>query len=1529
MARTVPGSGAKIEPIFNEVFGVSAVKVLDGGSSYDPSDPPRLTVTGCGIPEREALLYPIIDETSGRIVHVRVLESGKGYDPLRLQIIPGTETPNVVSSFDITRLWQSHPNSPTSGVFQTTTDRLRIQSDNHPKPAQNIMSEREPGGSDTIVDRTFDQTFIYRGGKDVPNPGTREFQENKATGIMANGVLLHTPDWGTDGNALTNFAINAPKYSYLKNSNSYGAVIDSNTYYYQTNDLISEFNTGNSVFDWGKIEVYTWDVKVEYGNILLSVQNVDETIGPVEVGRRVDAVVGNAYGYISKIVRDSQNVITKVYLRDLGSDAFDDGDLVLGANGFQFRINATPISLNVYYINFGTNASKFGSFENNTWYFAPENIQVKKNYLIRFNQSDSSNTQGIGHPIQFSTTRDGALNGGSLYYNSSGLSSAPAADYENEYSPLFIMNSDESNRIYYHCKNHRYMSGYAGDEGYMILDTSASDTELTNNYYTDNYFRGSQEVTADNFSDYNYTSTNVQLLNSGDGTGDSGGFNIGPHFFFDGVGNRQLTVDFDLSFTQEVQLQIIRGNDNNGGEEVDNLFGEELRLEFVGTSYGSVVLGSATTSGLDSLTTVSLGVPVEARRANQTIRIFQESPSGDSYDNWGVKSISANIDGTADDRSRHTDGHSKILGMSFDGYPIYGPYGRSSTGTIRRETSSYRLKTTGELSGARPDVTTATTVTYAVTFSNNQFLFDGSTLPFISFERGKTYIFDQDDASNVSGENIQALLLSTTDDGWHGALVGDTAYVYGASHSVDYYLDGSEVSYTAYIAGFEDATTRELRFTVPVDSPNNLYVFAYNQANAGVRGVSEGYLLGDLVSDYIYDSSVGTLDEYNGRFAVTPEYPNGTYAYFMTEDSSGNPTYPYAIGPKMYGTPLFEGDTVPDVSTSFPTSTAGDVVLDDSGRVSYIKMTRTGDNYFSPATARILGGEGSGATGTPIVQTVTGLSLLNTGREYATPPTLVFEGGGGQGAQGAAEIDKLGRVTRIDIVDEGEFYQEPPYVLITGGGGIGAKAVATVDQGVITGITITDEGTGYTSAPNVIFTKLVNLKRKTRARQSLNSSPIYLTGLVNDVSASDSEIYVDSTDAYPGSGELIVGTETISYTSKSEGKFSGLTRGVNFNYDQRIILDDSQTYEYNVGDRVVRRVDNANNKIAKVYDWNPNTRELLVTFEVDELAFIDAGIPSTEDAIVQFDAGVAGSANSSYQPHVIIEETGSTISLLTVPLGTLQDRTFEDDDELDGAGDGIPDLVNTGTDYENQINLDGGIYNSLYGIEETQGGQNTTLFQVGDSIKDASVPFKYATVSTAGGLSDGVEHTAIAQIYLDLDAGNGQNYSTNEVVTGDVSGVRGTVVSWDASTGLLIVQDIIPYNTNNINIGIAGYLYEFSHNSTVIDFNVQNAGTNYTETPTVVIENTGDIQATATVNMTSAGDQVESLTITNGGYGIPQTVDGTYNIHPTVTFTNGSGDTTGSGVVAQAILGGEKLNGNAGASYRIKRIDYSTIVRTK
>ena len=1460
MARTVSGSGAVIEPIFDEVFGVRAVKVVNGGTGYTSADPPRLTVTGCGTPTQEAILYPIIDQDSGRIIHVRVLDRGKGYDPLRLGIYPQAETPNVVDSFDINKIWQSHPNSPTSGLFALNsasppqkTDRLRIQSDNHPKPTP-TQAERVPGGG-PLVDRSFDQTFIYRGGKDVPNPGTREAQPDKVTGILANGGLLHTPEWGPDGNPFPGFALDSVKHSYVKDNTVYDAVVENNVSYYQSSRVLNEFKLKNGTFEFGNLRQFTWNIKVEFDNIMLTVTNIDESIGTVEVGRTVDVISGNGRGEIARIVRDGGNNITRIYLRQT-SGTFNDQDLVLGSTGFGFKINTVPIALTngIFYIDFGTDSDEFGAFIPGTYYFAPQNIKVQRNYLIIWNQSDSTNgvtgTHTQGHPMQFSTTADGLLNGGTLYYNSTSLD-YPAADYENEFQPLLIMNADENtNRIYYYCKYHRYMSGYAGDEGYITFETTIDNDPLVNDYYVTDFYA------------------------------------------------------------------------------------------------------------------------------------------------------------TGPDYSRHADGHSKIVGMSFDGYPIYGPYGYTSTGTIAKEISGFRFKTTGELDGGRPEVITPSTETFVVTVSSGKFLFGGTTPPFLDLKRGKTYVFQQNDASNDN----EILLISSTEDGWHAGVAGTASYVY--TTGVKYYLESVEKTYAEYLAGFDAATARELRFTVPSNSTTALYTFAETTASVGVRTVQEGYVLGDVVQDHIWDNSptwdsgtayaqyatvrnssgiiyeataaissggsqpvhtsgttsnwkyvqpVGTLDAYNGKFGVTPEYPNGTYAYFMTEDGAGTPVFPYVIGPRFYGVPLFEGDTPPDANNVFPAGAEGEVVLstDNPGTIAYVKMTQKGDNYFGSATARILGGTGSGATASPVVQTITGLSLLNGGRQYASPPTLIFEGGGGSGAEGAAAIDTLGKVTSISIVDSGEYYQEPPYILINGGGGLGAKAVATISQGSISSITVTDQGKGYTSQPTVIFTKLVNLKRKTRARQAYNSGANYLTGLVKDMTASDTSIYVDSTDAYPGSGKLIINKETISYTSKAAGKFSGITRGVNFNYDQRVILDSGQNaedgtsnYKFSVGDRVIRRVENAGNKVAKVYDWDPSTRELLVTFEVDELAFIDAGIPSTEDAIVQFDAGVADSATSAYQPHTIIDAQNEVITTLTVPISTLQDKAFQDILPT-SIGDGIPDLVNTGTDFENQIQLDGGIFSSLYGIEETLGGQNTTLFQVGDSIKDGDIPFKYATISSAGGLSDGVEHTALTTLYLDNATGNGGSYNVNEIVTGSISGVQGTVVSWDTTNQILVLKAVTPFNTGNINVGVNGLLYEFSHNSSIIDFIIQNPGTNYSAVPLLEIQGLtsptsetrnaetinwggpmGDIQATGTAVMTAAGDQVASINITNGGYGYKKTIDSSYYDHPYVLFTDSSNNildgkfnSTSSGAIAQAVLGGELCTGTGGASYRIKRIEYQTQVR--
>lgn len=61
------------------------------------------------------------------------------------------------------------------------------------------------------------------------------------------------------------------------------------------------------------------------------------------------------------------------------------------------------------------------------------------------------------------------------------------------------------------------------------------------------------------------------------------------------------------------------------------------------------------------------------------------------------------------------------------------------------------------------------------------------------------------------------------------------------------------------------------------------------------------YPMGDCVDDYIYTAGSGDLDEHNGRWCHTPEYPNGTYAYFVSINASLDPVYPLIIGPTYYG----------------------------------------------------------------------------------------------------------------------------------------------------------------------------------------------------------------------------------------------------------------------------------------------------------------------------------------------------------------------------------------------------------------------------------------------------------------------------------------------------------------------------------------------------------------------------------------------------------------------------------------------------
>ena len=76
---------------------------------------------------------------------------------------------------------------------------------------------------------------------------------------------------------------------------------------------------------------------------------------------------------------------------------------------------------------------------------------------------------------------------------------------------------------------------------------------------------------------------------------------------------------------------------------------------------------------------------------------------------------------------------------------------------------------------------------------------------------------------------------------------------------------------------------------------------------AGLR--PPGFAFGYFVNDYVYDNS-GDLDQYGGRYCVTPQFPDGTYAYFYSVevDSSGvaKPKFPYMVGNQFKDIPIEE-----------------------------------------------------------------------------------------------------------------------------------------------------------------------------------------------------------------------------------------------------------------------------------------------------------------------------------------------------------------------------------------------------------------------------------------------------------------------------------------------------------------------------------------------------------------------------------------------------------------------------------------------
>ncbi|MCU0791954.1 MAG: DUF5011 domain-containing protein [Opitutaceae bacterium] len=130
--------------------------------------------------------------------------------------------------------------------------------------------------------------------------------------------------------------------------------------------------------------------------------------------------------------------------------------------------------------------------------------------------------------------------------------------------------------------------------------------------------------------------------------------------------------------------------------------------------------------------------------------------------------------------------------------------------------------------------------------------------------------------------------------------------------------------------------------------------------------------------------------------------------------------------------------------------------------------TSTGSNYSAAPTVNISGGGGSGATATATLGvTAATFGTVTVNGTYTTPPTVNIFGGGGVGATATVDVNGV-----LTITNPGTGYTSAPNIGFVGGeGGTSMSATGNASSFTVSGVSLTSPGTGYTSAPTYTFSE--------------------------------------------------------------------------------------------------------------------------------------------------------------------------------------------------------------------------------------------------------------------------------------------------------------------------------------------------------------------------------------------------------------------------------------------------------------------------
>jgi hypothetical protein len=181
------------------------------------------------------------------------------------------------------------------------------------------------------------------------------------------------------------------------------------------------------------------------------------------------------------------------------------------------------------------------------------------------------------------------------------------------------------------------------------------------------------------------------------------------------------------------------------------------------------------------------------------------------------------------------------------------------------------------------------------------------------------------------------------------------------------------------------------------------------------------YAEGIFVEDFAF-SGEGDLDAHNGRFCITPEFPNGTYAYFSTID--GNEVQSVGIFANYFkpAFPYFIGKTYKSTPSTFNFNYQSNQDDIDINKTDWLRNTspfklnssRSGYNYlFKPFDVI----EQTANINSIITGSVDSLLIKSGGNNYKINDRIIFQNEltGGNGARAIVSEIKGKKISEVSI----------------------------------------------------------------------------------------------------------------------------------------------------------------------------------------------------------------------------------------------------------------------------------------------------------------------------------------------------------------------------------------------------------------------------------------------------------------------------------------------------------------------------------